>query len=109
VGDDGCPSMEFRHCSQVDGEGEHDLLPFAQSEVGSLDEDTRGAQIDGLAQLPAATRNSDVDNGPSSVPRMQAAFHLNQPRVVLLIVRRDQGHYAVVRPDAMDRFNLMSQ
>jgi hypothetical protein len=44
------------------------------------------------------------------VPRMQAAFHLNQPRVFLLVVvRRDQSHYAVVRPYAMHRFNLITR
>jgi hypothetical protein len=43
------------------------------------------------------------------VPRVQAAFHLNEPRVFLVVVRRDRSHYAVVRPCTMHRFNLIVQ
>jgi hypothetical protein len=94
--------------AQVDRECQHDLLTLAQAQIGGFDENARCAQIDGLAQFPAATRNSDVDNGSSTVPRMQAAFHLNEPRVFLLVVRRDQSHYAVVRTCAMHRLNLIA-
>jgi hypothetical protein len=89
VGNDGGPPVEFRYGTQVDGEGQHHLLSFAQSQVGRFNKHTCGAQVDGFTQLPAATRNRNVDNGSSSMPRMQAAFHFNQPRVILLVVRRD--------------------
>jgi hypothetical protein len=101
--------VQLGHGPEIDCKGEHDLLSLAQSEIGRLNEHARGAQIDGLTQFPAAARNGDVDNGSSSMPRMQAAFHLNQPRVFLVVVRRDGDHYAAVRPDAMEHFNLISK
>ena len=107
MGDDRCPTMQFCDGSEIDRERQYDLLSFAQAEVGRFDKNASGAQIDGLAQLSAATRDGDVDNGSCTVPRMQAAFHLNQPRVFLLVVRRDESNYAVVCPYAMHRFNLI--
>jgi hypothetical protein len=109
VSDHGRSPVQFCDGAQVDCERKYDLLPFAQTQIGGLDEYSRRAQIDGLAQLPAATRNSDVDNCSSTVPRVQAAFHLNEPRVILLVVRRDWSHYALVRPHALHRFNLIAQ
>lgn len=75
MGDDGRPPVQFGDRAQVDGEGEHDLLSLAQAQIGSFDEYACGTQVDGLAQFPAAARDSDVDDGSSTVPRMQAAFH----------------------------------
>ena len=77
MGDDRGPAMELRDSSEVDGKGQHHLLTFAQAEVGGFDEYARSAQIDGFTQLSAATRDSDIDNGSCTVPRVQAAFHLN--------------------------------
>jgi hypothetical protein len=77
VGDDRSSAMQFRHGSQVDSERQHNLLPFAQAQVRGFDKYARSAQIDGLAQFPATTRDSDIDNGSCTVPRVQAAFHLN--------------------------------
>jgi hypothetical protein len=105
----GRPTVQLRDGAKIDRECQYDLLPFAQAQIGGFDEYARSAQVDGFAQFPAATRNSDVDNGSSTVPRVQAAFHLNEPRVILLVVRRDQSHYAVVRPYAMHRFNLIAE
>jgi hypothetical protein len=109
VSDHGGPPVQFCHGAQVDRERQYDLLALAQTQIGGLNEYARRAQIDGLAQFPAATRDSDVDNCSSTVPRVQAAFHLNQPRVFLLVVRRDRSHYALVRPRALHRFNLIAQ
>jgi hypothetical protein len=109
VSDHGCPPVQLGDGTQIDRECQYDLLPLAQAEIGGFDEYASSAQIHSLAQLPAATRISDVDNGSSTVPRVKAAFHLNEPRVILLVVRRDQSHYAVVRPHAMHRFNLIAQ
>jgi hypothetical protein len=109
VSDDGGPPVQFGDRAEIDCECQDHLLPFAQSQVGGFDEYARSAQIDSLAQLSAATRDSDVDNCSSTVPRMQAAFHLNEPRVILLVLRRDQSHYAFLRPHALHRFNLITQ
>jgi len=109
VSDYGCPPVQLGDGAQIDRECQYDLLAFAQAQIGGLDEYPRGAQIDRLAQLPAPTRDGYIDNGSCTVPRVQAAFHLNEPRVVLLVVRRDLNHYAVVRPHAMHRFNLIVQ
>jgi hypothetical protein len=108
VSDDGRPPVQFCDGTQVDRERQYDLLTFAQTQIGGLDEDARRAQVDSLAQFPAPTRNGDVDDCSSTVPRVQATFHLNEPRVFLLVVLRDQSHYAVVRPHAMHRFNLIA-
>lgn len=75
VGDDGGASMKLRDGAQIDGESQNDLLALAQPEIGGLDEDAGCAEIDRLAQLTAASWNHDIDNRPSTVPRMQAAFH----------------------------------
>jgi hypothetical protein len=109
VSDYGRATVQFCDGTEVDCERQYDLLSFAQTQIGGLDEYARGAQVDCLAQLPATTRDGDVNNGSSTVPRMQAAFHLNEPRVILLVVRRDRSHYALVRPRAMHRFNLIAQ
>jgi hypothetical protein len=109
MGDDRRSAVQFRDGSQIDSEREHHLLPLAQAQVGGFDKYARCAQIDGLAQLSAAARDSNIDNGSCTVPRVQAAFHLNEPRVFLVVVRRDQSHYAVVRPSTMHRFNLIVQ
>jgi len=101
--------MQLCDSAQIDRECQYDLLAFAQAQIGGLDKYPGGAQIDRLAQFSATTRDSDVDDCSSTVPRVQAAFHLNEPRVILLVVRRDQSHYAVVRPHAMHRFNLIVQ
>jgi hypothetical protein len=90
VGDDRRSTVQFRYRSQVDGERQHHLLPFAQAQVGGFDKYARSTQIDGLAQFSAAARDSDIDNGSCTVPRVQAAFHLNEPRVFLVVVRRDR-------------------
>jgi hypothetical protein len=109
VSDHSRPPVQLSDSAQVDRECQHDLLPFAQAQIRGLDEYASSAQVDGLAQFPAAARDSDVDDCSSTVPRVKAAFHLNEPRVILLVVRRDQSHYAVVRPHAMHRFNLIAQ
>ncbi len=81
VSDHGGAAMKFGHGSQVDREGEDYLLSLTQTQVRRLDENAGGAEIDGLAELAATTGNGDVDGGTGTVPRMQAAFHLNQPHV----------------------------
>jgi hypothetical protein len=70
--------MELRDSSQVDGKCQDDLLTLTQAEVGGFNKHARSAQIDGFTQLSAATRDSDIDNGSCTVPRVQAAFHLNR-------------------------------
>ena len=72
---DGRPPVQLRDGAEIDSEGEGDLLTLTQSEIGGLDEYAGGAEIDRLAKLAAASWNHDVDNRPSTVPRMQAAFH----------------------------------
>lgn len=62
--------------AEIDREGEHYRLAFAQPEVRRLDEDARGAEIHGLAKLAVPAGNGDVNGRPGSVPSMQAAFHL---------------------------------
>jgi hypothetical protein len=109
MGDDRSAPMQFRDGSEVDRERQYDLLALTQPEVRGFDENAGSAQIDGFAQLSATTRNGDIDNGSCTVPCVQAAFHFNEPRVVLLVVRREQSHYAVVRTRAMHRFNLIAQ
>ena len=109
VGDDRSSAVQFRYGSQIDGERQYHLLTFAQAQVGGFDKYARRTQIDGLAQFSAAARDSDIDDGSCTVPRVQAAFHLNEPRVFLVVVRRDRSHYAVVRPCTMHRFNLIAR
>ena len=109
MGNNRGPPVQFCDSPEVDRERQYDLLTLAQSQVRGLDEHACGAQIDCLAQFPPTTRDGDIDNGSCTVPRVQAAFHLNEPRVVLLVVRRDQNHYAAVRTRAMHRFNLIPQ
>ena len=92
--------MQLGNRSQIDRESQHDLLSFAQSEIGRFDEYSGGAQVDCFAELPTSTRNGDVDNGSCTVPRMQAAFHFESASRVLLIVLRDPCHYADVQRDA---------
>jgi hypothetical protein len=72
--DSGAP-VKLGDSPEIDGKRQDDLLAFAQSQIRRLDEDAGGAEIDGLAELPTTTGNSDVDGGTSTVPRMQAAFH----------------------------------
>jgi hypothetical protein len=81
VSNDRRAPMQLGDRSQIDRESQHHLLPFAQSEIGRFNEYPGGAQIDCFAELPTATRNGDIDNGSCTVPRVQAAFHFNQPRV----------------------------
>jgi hypothetical protein len=103
-------AMQLRYSPEVDREGQYYLLSLTQAQVGRFNEYARSAQIDGLAQLSTAAGDRDIDNGSCTVPRVQAAFHLNEPRVFLVIVvRRDRSHYAVVRPRTMHRFNLIVQ
>lgn len=90
MGDDRSSTVQFRDGSQIDGERQHHLLTFAQAQVGGFDKYARSTQIDRLAQLSAAARDSDIDNCSCTVPRVQAAFHLNEPRVFLVVVRRDR-------------------
>jgi hypothetical protein len=78
MGNNGCAPVQFRDSPEVDRERQYDLLPFAQPEIGGLNEYAGGAQIDGLAQFPPTTGDSDIDNGSCTVPRVQAAFHLNR-------------------------------
>jgi len=77
MGDDRGPAMQLGHSSQVDGKRQHHLLTLAQAEVGGFNEHARGAQIDGFTELSAATGDGDIDNSSCTVPRVQAAFHLN--------------------------------
>ena len=67
--------MHLRDRAQIDGEGEHDLLALAQTQIGGLNKDTGGAQIHRLAKPSAALGHGDVDSCTCTVPRMQAAFH----------------------------------
>ena len=67
--------MHLRNRSQIDGEGEHDLLAFAQTEIGGLNKDASGAQIHRLAKPSAALGHGDINSCTCTVPRMQAAFH----------------------------------
>jgi hypothetical protein len=78
MSDDRRAPMKLRHRSQVDGECQDYLLTLTQTQVGGFDKYARSAQIDGFAQLSAATRDSDIDNSSCTVPRVQAAFHLNR-------------------------------
>jgi hypothetical protein len=75
VSDDGRAPVKLRDGSQVDGKRQNYLLTLLQPEIGGLDKDARGTQIDGLAELSLAARDGDIDNGTGSVPRMQATFH----------------------------------
>ncbi len=68
--------MELGDRAEIDGEGELDLLAFAQAEVARLDEHAGGAQVHGSTELSAAARDRDVDGCSCPVPRVQAAFHL---------------------------------
>src|SRR5690348_13755409 len=94
---DGCASVQFGDGAQVDREGEHDRLALAQTEIRRLDEDARGAQVHRLTKLAATAGNGDVDGRPSSMPRMQAAFHYGPRGEVLAFLSRGPGHYASVR------------
>jgi hypothetical protein len=85
----GCPAMKLGHGTQIDGECEDHLLALTQPQVRRLDKYAGGTEIDGFAQLPAAARDGDIDDSSSTVPRVQAAFHLIEPRVVLVVLRRD--------------------
>jgi hypothetical protein len=67
--------MELGDCAEIDGERQLNLLPLAQPEVRSLDENASRAQVHGATQLAAATRNVDVDGGTSPMPGMKTAFH----------------------------------
>jgi hypothetical protein len=84
-----CPAMKLGDRTQIDSECKDHLLALTQPQVRRLDKYAGGTEIDGFAQLPAAARDSDVDNGSSTVPRVKAAFHLIEPRVVLVVLRRD--------------------
>ena len=67
--------MHLRDRAQIDGEGEHDLLTLAQTQISGLNKNAGGAQIDCLAKPSAALRHGDIDGCTCTVPRMQAAFH----------------------------------
>jgi hypothetical protein len=71
----GSPAVQLGDGAEVDGEGKNDLLALAQSEVRRLYEYAGSAEIDRLTELATASWNHDVDNRPSTMPRMQAAFH----------------------------------
>jgi hypothetical protein len=75
VGDDRCAPVQLGHGAEIDCEGQHDLLTFAEPQISRLDEYARSAEIDRLAQLSATTWNGDIDDGTGTVPRMKAAFH----------------------------------
>jgi len=75
VRDDSGAAMELGDGPEIDGEGELDLLPLAQSQVSRFDEDARGTQIHGTTKLPATAGDIDVDGGSGAVPRMQSTFH----------------------------------
>lgn len=49
MGDDRGAAMQLGDGAEVDGEREHHLLAFTQTEVGGLDENTGRAQVDRLA------------------------------------------------------------
>jgi hypothetical protein len=73
--DDRGATVHLRYRSKIDGKRQYDLLALAQTEVGSLDENASGAQIDGLAKSSLTLRHSDVNGCTSTMPRMQTAFH----------------------------------
>jgi hypothetical protein len=74
---DGRPAVQFGDCSEIDREGERYLLTLAQPQIRGLDEYPGSTEIDRLAKLSAATWDHDIDDCPSTVPRMQATFHWN--------------------------------
>src|SRR5579872_1530274 len=96
VSHDGGAPMQLGNGAEVDGKGEYDLLALTQPEIRGLDEDTRGTEVHRFAELSAAARNGDIDNGSSTVPRMQAAFHF-MSLAFLILLRRDGDHYAALR------------
>jgi hypothetical protein len=71
----GRSAVELGDGAEVDGESKNDLLPLSQSEVRRLYENAGGAEIDRLTKLTTASWNHDVDDRPSTMSRMQAAFH----------------------------------
>jgi hypothetical protein len=82
--------LETWATTEVDGEGELDLLALTEAEIGRFDEDAGGAQVHGTTELSAAARDGDVDRGSCPVPRVQAAFHYFRASLLLslLFVRR---------------------
>ncbi len=77
--------MQFGDRPQVDGEHEFNALAFAQAEIGGLDEDTRGAEIDGATQAAAGAGNGDVDGGAGAMPGVQSTFQDPTPNQLLLL------------------------
>lgn len=71
---DGGAPMELGDGTEIDGEGELDLLPFSQAEIGRFDEHSGGAEIDRFAQFPATIGQGDVNRRPGAVPRVHPAF-----------------------------------
>jgi hypothetical protein len=72
---DGGSTMDFRDQSQVDGESQLHLLPFAQPEIFSLDEYAIGAQVLGLANAALPAGHHHVHSRARAVSGVQATLH----------------------------------
>ena len=72
--DDGSAAVELRDLPEVDCEGQRDLLALAQTEVGSLYENSGRAEIDCTADPSPPAGKQNVDGRACAMASMQAAF-----------------------------------
>ena len=77
---DRCPTMNLGNTAQIDRESQLYQRPLRQPEVRGFDEDAIGAQIPRPAQLALAARHVQVNGGAGKMPRVQTAFHREDPR-----------------------------
>lgn len=73
--DHGGATMDFRDGSEVDGEGEFDLLALAQSQHIGTHENAGGAQIHRATQVSLASRQDHVDGSARTMSRVKSPFH----------------------------------
>ena len=100
MGDDGGPPMDLGDRAEVDRERQLDLLAFAQPEVGGLDEDAGGAEIDCTTEFFAPAGDGDVHGGARPVTGVQTALHMQglvRRRVPVHQFPLARGDYAVPR------------
>ena len=66
--------MQFGDGAKIDGKYQLHILAFAQTQIGGLDENTGGTEIDRTAQPAATARQSDVNGGTGAMPGVKSSF-----------------------------------
>lgn len=70
MGDHSAAPMYLGHSAEVDHKDQSHALPLAQAEVGGLNENPGGAEVDGFALVPRLSRDGYVNRGAGAMPGM---------------------------------------